>query len=115
MRKYLIVLFGCFLSSACLAALETTPYGKIVGIETRAWGMHIQVDYTVGSTLGCKVDPGAAYMLDLNKASISQTGENYELVSSTILAAFMAQKDVSFHLYQCGPSRPIVGHVRVRN
>ena len=99
----------------CLAAMETTSYGKITGFETRSWGMHVQVDFSVGAPIGCKVDPGAAYMLDLNKSNINQNGEGYEFAQSLILAAFVAQKPVSFHLYSCASGRPQIGHIRVKN
>lgn len=98
-----------------VSAMETTPYGKITGIETRPWGMHVQVDYAAGKSIGCEVRPGMAYMLDLNESKVNQNGENYELSQSLILAAFLAQKDVSFHLYECGSQRPYIGHVRVRS
>jgi len=35
--------------SLSVFAVETTPYGKIVGIETREWGLHVQTDFSGGS------------------------------------------------------------------
>jgi len=94
-------------------ALETTAYGKITGYETRDWGLHVQTNFAAGSSLGCPVLPGSSYMYDLR---IDTQGLNYNAVVSSIMSAFMAGKDVSFHLYECipGNARPIIGHVRVR-
>lgn len=112
--KYLSLIAVVF-SSVSFASTETTPYTKITGIETRGWGMHVQVDVSVGQTVGCRVEPGATYMLDLNKSKMNQTGENYEFAQSAILAAFMAQSDISFHIYECTSSgRPIIGHIRLK-
>ena len=113
--KYFIVVLLIICSFSANAALETTVYGKIVGLETRAWGMHVQVDFPVGQKAGCPVSPGTMYMLDLSETKVSQTGGNYDFVQSVILASFMAQKEVSFHIYECGSSRPIIGHVRVKH
>lgn len=96
-----------------LADLETTPYGRIVGIETRQANMHVQTDFPAGTKLGCPVNVGSTYMYDL---IVAEQGEGADTVTSVILAAFMAGKEVSFHLYQCNGSstRPVIGHVRVR-
>jgi hypothetical protein len=112
--KFLISIDLSLVAFTSYAQIETTPYGKITGIETRSWGMHIQVDYAVGEKLGCKIEPGATYMLDLHKDKVSHDGGNFDLVQSMVLAAYMANKDISFHLYEC-LARPQVGHVRVRN
>lgn len=102
---------SAFASSAF--AVETTPYGKIVGIETREWGLHVQTNFAGGTSLGCPVQVGALYMYDFD---LSAQGSNANGAMSVLLAAFAAGKDVSFHLYSCrsGNTRPIIGHVRVR-
>ncbi|WP_096086614.1 hypothetical protein [Agaribacterium haliotis] len=108
------VLLGCVYTAS--AATETTPYGKVTGIESRSWGLHVQVDFQVGQALGCAVNPGAMYMLDLSEAKVSKDGGNYEFIQSAVLAAFIAQSDISFHLYECNPSnRPYIGHIRLKN
>jgi len=113
MKKILLTILSLISLSA--GAAETTPYEKIVGIETREWGMHVQVDFTVGKDIGCEVLPGTTYMLDLHRDFIGGAG-NFDLTQSMIMAAFMANKSVSFHLYQCNAStRPYVGYVRVVN
>jgi hypothetical protein len=95
------------------ADLQTTPYGQIVGIETRGQNMHIQTNFSSGDKLGCAVSVGAIYMYDFSAA---KQGDGDQLVQSVLLAAFMAGKDVSFHLYECNTSgsRPVIGHVRVK-
>lgn len=97
-------------------AAETTPYGKITGIETRDWGLHVNVDYALGASLGCPSSPGDVYMLDLHKDYVSINGGNFEAVQASVLSAFMAGREISFHLYTCRSSndRPYVGHVRIR-
>ena len=102
---------GLFFSSPLFA--ETTAYGKIVGIETRGENMHVQTDFVCGASLGCGVSVGAIYMFDF-VASKQGSGANF--VQSVILSAFAANKDVSFHLYECNSnnSRPVIGHVRVK-
>jgi hypothetical protein len=102
-----------FILPSYAQALETTVYGKIVGIETRHWGFHVQTDFSAGESIGCKVNPGASYMFDLD---ISQQGANANGVISTLLAAFASGKEVSFLLYECRPgnTRPMIGHLRVK-
>jgi hypothetical protein len=102
---------GAFASSAF--AVETTPYGKIVGIETREWGLHVQTNFAGGTSLGCPIQVGAQYMYDFD---LSTQGSNANGAMSVLLAAFAAGKDVSFHLYNCrsGNTRPVIGHIRVR-
>ena len=97
-------------------ATETTPWGQITAVETRSWGLHINVDYSVGAGLGCQANPGDTYMLDLHMNKVSIDGGNFDLVQSAVLTAFAAGRQVSFHLYECvpGSGRPYVGHVRIR-
>jgi hypothetical protein len=109
-------LFGFLLflvSLNSLAGLQTTPYGKIVGIETRQGSMHVQTDFASGDKLGCFVGVGTTYMYDFDP---KKQGEGVAFVQSVILAAFAAGKDISFHLYECNSSnsRPVIGHVRVK-
>lgn len=116
MSKWIVKLIVFILPSligSVAFALETTSYGKIKGIETRAWGLHVQTNFSGGNSLGCPVSPGSPYMFDL---VLNSQGENANAVVSVILAAFAAGKDVSFHLYECRPgnTRPIIGHVRVK-
>ncbi len=109
-----ILLFLSLFISSVSSALETTAYGKIVGIETRGSAMHVQTDFSAGTTMGCAVSVGGVYMFDFLPTD-DMTGDNF--VRSVILSAFMAGKDVSFHLYKCngGNTRPVIGHVRVLN
>jgi hypothetical protein len=108
-----LLFLSLFISSLC-SALETTAYGKIVGIETRGGAMHVQTDFAAGTTMGCAVAVGTMYMFDFVPTD-DVVGDNF--VRSVILSAFMAGKDISFHLYACngGNSRPVIGHVRVLN
>ena len=102
-----------YLVVASSYALETTVYGKIVGIETRNGNMHVQTDFSGGASLNCGVTAGTLYMYDFLS---SEQGEGADFVRSVILSAFIAQKDVSFHLYKCNSNnaRPVIGHVRIK-
>lgn len=115
MLRFLIklVVFMTGVLSLSVFAVETTPYGKIVGIETREWGLHVQTDFSGGSALGCPVQVGVLYMYDFN---LSTQGNNANGVMSVLLAAFISGKDVSFHLYSCSSDnqRPVIGHLRVK-
>jgi len=97
---------------SCSTIASTTNYGKIIGIETRSWGMHIQTDF--GFTMeGCSAIVGGAYMYDFvynnDKNSPSASAE-----ISIILAAFAANKDIAFHVYDCNSSRPKVGYILLK-
>lgn len=111
MYKKLTFIFLMFLSST-IYALETTPYGKIVGIETRAWGLHVQTDFSAGSKLNCPVSTGQTYMFDF---ILSRNVGNSKFIQSSLFAAFISGTPVSFHLYECNGARPIIDHVRLKN
>ncbi len=95
-------------------AVESTNFGKIVGIETRSWGLHIQTDFAAGTASGCPVNVGDTYMYDfrIDNPNNSSPTANAEL--SIILAAFAAQKDIAFHIYGCSGTRPLIGYLRLR-
>jgi len=123
----LIMYKNLFKKSFCLAlalnsftafAGGTTSYGKIVGIETREWGLHIQTDFPFTFT-GCSATVGALYMYDFRYDGVRNNQASSTIGSmetSIILAAFAAQQDISFHIYECHDtsSRPLVGYIRVK-
>lgn len=112
-KKFWCMMLMLTVSTSVYADIETTAYGKIVGIETRGEDMHVQTNFAAGSKTGCVVSVDDIYMYDFDA---SKQGDGAKFVQSVILAAFAAGKDVSFHLYECNSnnSRPIIGHVRVR-
>lgn len=101
-------------------AVGSTGYGKIVGIESRAWGMHIQTDFgyvpSTNSGLNCSATVGNTYMYDFRYDSIRNGPGEGKVGASMILAAFLSQKEISFHLYEChnGGERPLVGYIRLK-
>jgi hypothetical protein len=90
-----------------------TEYGKIVGIETRAWGLHIQTDFGFSMT-GCEAVVNQPYMYDFVYSNNMNSSVDAKVEVSIIFAAFAANKDVSFHIYDCNTSRPKIGYIRVK-
>lgn len=115
MIQLIIVLATLLLSLNASAASETTSYGKITGIESRTWGMHIQTTFGAGGPNNCKVSPGDTYMYDFRHDN-SRNGTDSTEEVSMLLAAFSAQTDISFHIYSCNQSnnRPLIGYIRLR-
>ncbi len=111
MKKLLSLTLLISLTPIPALALETTVYGKITGIETRAWGLHVQTDFAGGQSLNCGVTPGQTYMYDF---LLSRNVENAEFIQATLLTAFTAGLDVSFHMYVCNGPRPTIDHVRIK-
>ena len=97
-------------TSSSIAA--TTAYGKIVGLETRQWGMHIQTDF--GFTMeGCSAVVGGTYMFDFIYNS-DKNSPSASIEVSVILAAFAAKQDIAFHVYDCNTSRPKIGYILLK-
>ncbi|ALO42750.1 hypothetical protein [Pseudoalteromonas phenolica] len=102
-------------SLKAVAVHEQTAYGKIVGIESRPWGMHIQTNFAGGAKNNCPVKAGDTYMYDFKyENSNNSPGASAEI--SMILAAFASQSDVAFHIYGCNEDgrRPVVGFILMR-
>ncbi|TVZ40937.1 hypothetical protein P886_0272 [Alteromonadaceae bacterium 2753L.S.0a.02] len=108
--KYLFFSFIAFSP----VALSATPYGKIVGIEAREWGLHIQTDFG-WNDLGCSVNVGDTYMYDF-RYDYTRNSTDSKTEVAMLLAAFTAQQSVSFHIYECTPDnkRPIIGYIRIK-
>lgn len=98
-----------------VGAVQTTPYGKIVGIETRDWGLHVQTDFGFDK-MGCLATVGALYMYDFHYGNTMNSSDKASVEVSLLFAAFAAQKDVSFHIYSCieHGTRPLIGFIRVK-
>ena len=94
-------------------SFAATSYGKIVGIETRTWGLHIQTDFGY-SMSGCEAVVGAQYMYDFEYANDKNSSETANVEVSILLAAFAAGKDVAFHIYSCNTSRPKIGYILIK-
>ncbi len=107
----LISLSFIFLSGTSVAA--TTSYGKIVGIETRAWGLHIQTDFGFSMEV-CEAVVGETYMYDFVYTSDRNSSESASVEISIIMAAFAAKKDIAFHIYECNSTRPKVGFILLK-
>ena len=45
MMKHFITLILVLITAPIALAVETTPYGRIVGIETRGGNLHVQTDF----------------------------------------------------------------------
>ncbi|CCN34329.1 exported hypothetical protein [Vibrio nigripulchritudo SO65] len=106
------LIFTCF---QAFAVHEQTPYGKIVGIESRSWGMHIQTNFSGGDKNNCPVKVGDTYMYDFNYLNSNNSpGASAEV--SMLLAAFASQSDIGFHIYGCNGAgnRPVIGFIRLR-
>jgi hypothetical protein len=114
LRKVLFAL-TLYCATNSVFALETTVYGKIVGIETRTWGLHVQTEFSGGVSLGCPVTVGDVYMYDFIYGN-TRNSELAAMEKTVLLTAFSTGKDVSFHLYECNSNntRPIIGYIRVR-
>ncbi len=115
MKKSFIVLMALLASISTYSAIESTPFGKIVGIESRSWGFHIQTNFGAGGPNNCAVNTGETYMYDFRHDS-SRNGNDSSDEVSMILAAFAAQLDIAFHIYGCNEAgtRPLIGFVRLR-
>jgi hypothetical protein len=117
--KILIRLTGLlfFVITTSTASAYETAHGKIVGIETRPWGLHIQTDFQFpGSTgISCPVNVGDTYMYDFRYDS-PRNSADANIEKSILLAAFSAGKDVAFHIYECNSSesRPLIGFIIVK-
>ena len=110
-----LLVFLCFISLKVTAAHEQTVYGKIVGIESRPWGMHIQTSFAGGEKNNCPVKVGSTYMYDFQFANSNNSpGASAEI--AMILAIFASQTDVAFHIYGCndGRTRPVIGYILMR-
>jgi len=97
------------------AANESTPFGKITGIESRPWGMHIQTTFAGGAANNCPVSVGATYMYDFRYDN-PNNGVSANDEVSMILSAFTAQSDIAFHIYGCNDAgnRPLIGYIRLK-
>ena len=112
--KFISQLIGLSLIFAsCSSIAATTTYGKIVGIETRPWGLHIQTDFGF-SMGGCEANVGATYMYDFAYASDKNSSQSASAEISIILAAFAAQRNIAFHIYECNGPRPKVGYILLK-
>jgi hypothetical protein len=107
----LIGLLLIFVSSFSFAG--TTAYGKITGIETRDWGLHIQTSFGY-SREGCEAIVGGTYMYDFVYGNNMNSSSSATVEVSILLAAFAAQKNVAFHIYDCNTSRPKIGYILVK-
>ncbi len=96
------------------AAHESTVFGKIVGIESRSWGMHIQTDFAGGASNGCPVKVGDTYMYDFVYAN-NNFGDDPSDEISMILAAYASQTKIAFHIYGCNSNsnRPSISYIRL--
>lgn len=94
-------------------AVAATAYGKIVGIETRDWGLHIQTDFGY-SMSGCQAVVNEEYMYDFLYANSMNSSVNASSEVSLLFAAFAANKSVSFHIYDCNGPRPKIGYIRIK-
>lgn len=115
MSKILPVMILLFISSNISAVTESTVFGKITGIESRSWGMHVQTNFAGGGPNGCPVTVGQTYMYDFRHDNNNNGSDSSDEVAM-ILAAFAAQSDIAFHIYGCNDAgnRPIIGYVRLR-
>ena len=115
MKKIISVMLMSIATNVSMAAHEQTVYGKITGIESRSWGMHIQTDFAAGKSNGCEVTPGMTYMYDFQYAN-NNNGDSADDEIAMILTAFSAHSDISFHIYGCNSAnnRPVVGYIRLR-
>ena len=108
-----VVLFG-FINSA--AAVQTAT-GKIVSIETRAWGLLVQTDFGFSGATGidCAVNVGATYMYDFLYARAGNSPDA-SMEKSILLTAYTTGRDISFHIYECNSNnnRPIIGYIRLK-
>lgn len=113
----LIFILLAIASSNALAVHQATPFGKIVGIESRSWGMHIQTDFGIGDANNCAVEVGDTYMYDFRFDRSSFSGEDASDEIAMILAAYASQTKIAFHIYGCndGGSRPVIGYIRLSN
>lgn len=98
-----------------MAATESTSFGRITGIETRDWGLHVQTTFGAGAANGCSVSVGDGYMYDFRHDNVNNGTESSDEVS-ILLAAFAAQSNVAFHIYGCNSavSRPLIGFIRLK-
>lgn len=99
------------ISSQSIAA--TTTYGKIVGIEARNWGLHIQTDFGF-SMAGCGAVVGQTYMYDFVYNNAMNSSINAQVEVSLLFTAFAANKDIAFHIYDCNSIRPKIGFILVK-
>lgn len=115
-KKLALFIFSLvFLPVNVAMAYETTAYGKITGIESRIWGLHVQTTFSGGGSLGCQVNVGETIMYDFRDDN-TRNSPDAKTEKAMLLAAFVAGKDVSFHLYECnsGGTRPIIGYIRIK-
>ena len=117
MRKLFFLVCLVFFTFVNSASAVQTAYGKIVGIETRPWGFHVQTDFAFpgAENINCSCNVGAVYMYDFYiDNSTNSPGASMEI--STLLTAFAAGKDVAFHIYGCasGNTRPVIGYILVK-
>lgn len=83
----------CVLTAISVNAGELTPKGKITRTYTSGGWTMLAIDTQPTNTFGC--DKGNWYA--------TNTGDpNYQTIVSSILAAQMAQKSVSFWVGGCG-------------
>ncbi|WP_157234621.1 hypothetical protein WKI13_11540 [Teredinibacter turnerae] len=92
MRKISAILIA-LLSTNLVEAGEATTQGKIIASYTSgAWTM-VRIDSQSTKTFGCEKP---------NWYAINSGDSNYQTIVSSILAAQMAQKEVSFWVSGCG-------------
>ncbi len=112
MKKLGLIILLSIICAKSFAVHEATAFGKIVGIESRDWGMHIQTDFAGGASNGCPVNVGDTYMFDM-KYDNSRFGGDASDEISMILAAYASQTKIAFHVYGCNGSRPEIGYIRL--
>ncbi|MGH1487581.1 MAG: hypothetical protein ACRBCI_15310 [Cellvibrionaceae bacterium] len=111
--KSLFCFLILLLPTYALSATESTTFGKIVGIESRPWGFHIQTNFAAGAANNCPVNVGDPYMYDFRHDN-SNNGTTSSDEVSMLLAAFAAQTDIAFHIYGCNGTRPLIGYIRLK-
>ena len=107
------IICGISIALSAQSIADTTTYGKIVGIETRAWGLHIQTDFSFAMA-GCEAVAGKTYMYDFVYSNYMNSTADAKVEASIILSAFAANKDIAFHIYDCNGVRPRVGYILIR-
>ncbi len=116
LKKIIFGLAIVLTSISCLAG-TTTGYGKIVGIETREWGLHIQTSFGFShESFNCEAVVDGTYMYDFLYDNSMNSSSSASIEVSVLLAAFAASKDVAFHIYDCNVDggRPKVGYILIR-
>ncbi len=104
---------GVLLFLASMNSFALAGYGKIVGIETRDWGLHVQTDFGYEMT-GCEAVVGGTYMYDFVYANNMNSSDSASVEVSMLLAAFASGKSVAFHIYDCNTSRPKIGYILIK-